>query len=128
LLKNKKALISSAPFLSLIRFLLFQRFLFRVDRGKRRRFFLVERYVLDPLGRYVAVRINGLYRAFSDAGAAVNAYVRVNNKHIGILAESFHRANDAAEGITAIHARFTDDMRHKITPFEMLNSVGNIPD
>ena len=57
---------------------------------------------------------NSFHWAFWDAGFAVNAFFRMDVKHLIALIEAFHRANDNTIGVLASGARFGDDMCHNL--------------
>ena len=58
------------------------------------------------------VRLDGLGRTFRLANAAVDAFIRMDHKHILALVEAIHGANFDAIHIFALDAIFRDDISH----------------
>ena len=63
--------------------------------------------------REVAVGVDGMDRAFIDAGHAIDAFFRVNEKLAFHFVKAGYRADHHAIGEFAPHTLTGDDMRHK---------------
>ena len=75
--------------------------------------FGVLRIHLKPLlkSRF-GVRLDGLGRAFRFADTAIDALIRMDDKHVLAFIEAIDRANLNAVGIFAFNAGFSDDVSH----------------
>src|ERR1700739_861711 len=60
----------------------------------------------------LGIRLDGLDRAFRFAHTAVDAFVRMNDKHIRALVEAVHGADLDAVHVLALDATFDDDVGH----------------
>ena len=67
------------------------------------------------IGGDVVLCKNRFDRAFRDAQGAIDTLIRVDDEHIGPLAETIDRTNVDAVGIFALDARFSDDVSHEAT-------------
>src|SRR6266487_4841937 len=75
---------------------------FRVFRIQRQPF-------LDP---WIRIRFYGVHRAFRHANTAVNAFVRMDHKHVLPLVETIHGAHLDAVHDFAANAALIDDVGH----------------
>jgi hypothetical protein len=62
--------------------------------------------------RKIGISKDGLYRAFRDAGTAVNANLRVNDQPFCIFVKTIHGTNGNAVGVFTFDTRFSHNMGH----------------
>src|SRR5579871_2627301 len=67
---------------------------------------------LGPLRGDVGLGEDRFHRAFRHARFTVDAVLRIDVKHLVVLVKAFHRADDAAIGVLAIVAGFTNGVSH----------------
>ena len=72
----------------------------------------VEFDVAFPFFGDVVLVENGFYRAFCDAGFAVDALFGVNVKHFVPFVKTLNGANNDAIGVSASYARLGNDVSH----------------
>jgi len=75
----------------------------------------------SPLFRHIVFKEDRFYRALWHASFAVDAFFRVNVKHLLAFIETFYGANNYAIGVTATKTRLSDDMSHVDSPSNKQN-------
>ncbi len=63
--------------------------------------FSVELSIVDPVLWHIILIENGFYGTFGYAGAAVDAFIGMNDQHVLALVEAVHRADLDAVGVFA---------------------------
>jgi len=76
--------------------------------------------VVLPLRGHIVLMVNGLNRADVHAGGAIDAEAWVNVVLLVLIGgvDAVHRAHVNARGILHPDARLTDNIRHRLTPFD----------
>ena len=101
---------SPTPVYSLSR--LSQRFFLFGNYFGLRRHLGIHLDVVLPLFGYIVFVENGFNRAFRDAGFAVNAFFRMNIKHLFALVKALNGADHDTIGISATYARLGNNVGH----------------
>ncbi len=67
---------------------------------------------VELIGGGIFLSIDRVHGAFWDANGAVDAFVRINDEHVGAFAEAVHGADIDAVGVFAFDAGFSNDVSH----------------
>ena len=67
---------------------------------------------LRPFGGDVRLAEDGRHGAFRHAGFAIDAFIRVDVKHLIAFIKTFHRTNNYAIGVFAAKAGLSNNVSH----------------
>ncbi len=67
---------------------------------------------MDLIGWCVFFGVDRIHGAFGDADGAIDAFVGVDDEHVGAFAEAVHGADINAIGVFALDASFSNDVSH----------------
>ncbi len=69
---------------------------------------------MDLIRGRVFFSVDRIHRAFGNADGAVDAFVGVDDEHVGAFAEAVHGADINAVGVFAFDAGFSNDVGHGV--------------